>query len=354
VAQAAQIIALTNDGHTSIPHIRDTASAINGFVAGNPENDDLSYSFRVYDTPGNIIDQITAGNLYFATGNADGLERDHRVEMIEVTGAFNVANAQTFWNAINTVFDGVAATTAGKTFYVVTDTLASYTNAAAAHEGIIHADGRTINAATAAEVYAAQTTANDNRDIFSVLAGEHGTSRDSLNIAAGSAGHQNIQGTKGNDVLRGGDDNDTLNGGAGNDTLYGDNGNDTINGGAGDDTIYGGSGWDVLYGGDGRDTIYADGGSGAPTSGSASNQYVNSIYGGNGGNGGDNLFGSSERDTFIFTGNTREALIASPEPIRARATTSRISRRGIRSTSRTCTHIKYHSSAPVRATMPRQ
>ncbi len=289
-AQAAQITALTNDGRTSIPYIQDTASAINSFVGGNQENDDLSYSFRVYDTAANIITQINADNLHFATGNADsGLEGDHRVEQIHVTSTFNVASAQTFWEAINPVFDGNASTTASKTYYTMFDTLANYTNAAAAHDGIKHADGRTIDAATAAEVYTAQTTSNDNRDIFTLLAGEHGTSSDRLIIAAGSTGEQTIKGTKGSDVLRGGDGNDTLRGEDGNDTIYG-----------------GDNGWDTLYGGSGRDTIYA-GDSSAATSGSASNQYVNRIYGGNDG---DNLFGSSERDNFIFTGSTREALIA--------------------------------------------
>lgn len=289
--EAAQITALTNDGRTSIPYIQDTASAINSFVGDNQEKeDDLSYSFRVQDSATNILTQIGTSSLYFATGNAaSGLEGDHRVEQIHVTSTFNVANAQTFWEAINPVFDGNASTTASKTYYTMSDTLASYTNDAAAHEGIIHADGRTINATTAAEVYTAQTTSNDNRNIFTLLDGQHGTSLDRLIIAAGSTGEQTIKGTKGSDVLRGGDGNDTLRGEDGNDTIYG-----------------GENGWDTLYGGSGRDTIYA-GDSSAATSGSASNLYVNRIYGGNDG---DNLFGSSERDNFIFTGSTREALIA--------------------------------------------
>lgn len=290
--QAQNIVNLSNSGKTTLSSsIQDTAAAINNFVGGNQENDDLSYSFRVYDTAANIITQINADNLYFATGNAaSGLEGDHRVEQIQVTGTFNVANAQTFWEAIYEVFDEDTTTTASKTYYTMSDTLANYTNAAAAHEGIIHAEGRTITAANAADVYAAQTnSSNTSHDIFGVLAGQHGTSSDRLIIAAGSTGEQAIKGTKGNDVLRGGDGNDTLRGEDGNDEIYG-----------------GDNGWDTLYGGSGRDTIYA-GDSSAATSGSASNLYVNRIYGGNDG---DNLFGSSERDNFIFTGSTREALIA--------------------------------------------
>ncbi|WP_448131352.1 calcium-binding protein [Stutzerimonas chloritidismutans] len=211
-------------------------------------------------------------------------------EQIQVTSTFNVANAQTFWDAINPVFDDNVSMTAQKTEYYISGNLADYTNEAAAHEGIINADGRTITAANAAEVYDAQTdSSNTNHDIFGVLAGEHGTSSDSLIITAGSAGQQYIQGTKGGDVLRGGADNDAL---------YGNGGNDTIYGGEDD--------WDTLFGDSGRDTIYA-GDSGAATGGSASNLYENSIYGGNDG---DNLFGSSEHDNFIFTGSTREALIA--------------------------------------------
>jgi len=289
--QAQDIVGLNNSGKTTLSSIRDTAAAINTFVGGNQENSELSYSFRVQDSATNIIAQINANNLHFATGNAAiGLGGDNRVDMIEVTGTFDVANAQTFWNAINPVFDSNAAITAGKTYYTMSDTLANYTNAAAAHDGIKHADGRTINADTAANVYAAQTSsANPNHDIFNILAGQHGTSLDSLIIAAGSAGEQIIQGTKGSDTLRGGD---------GNDTLYGNDGADTIYGGN--------NGWDTLFGGNGRDTIFA-GDNGAVTGGGASNQFVNRIYGGNDG---DNMFGSDQRDNFIFTGATKAALIA--------------------------------------------
>ena len=60
------------------------------------------------------------------------------------------------------------------------------------------------------------------------------------------------------DVLAGNAGNDTINGGDGADSLYGNGGNDILNGGNGNDMIVGGTGADTLSGGAGVDTFVID------------------------------------------------------------------------------------------------
>jgi len=74
-----------------------------------------------------------------------------------------------------------------------------------------------------------------------------------VNISAGTAGNDTLNGGKGNDIIDGGDGIDTLAGGNGNDTLIGGLGNDVLDGGSGDDVLNGGLGNDTLTGGNGND-----------------------------------------------------------------------------------------------------
>jgi len=74
-----------------------------------------------------------------------------------------------------------------------------------------------------------------------------------VNISAGTAGNDTLNGGKGNDIIDGGDGNNTLTGGNGNDTLIGGLGNDVLNGGSGNDVLDGGLGNDTLTGGSGKD-----------------------------------------------------------------------------------------------------
>lgn len=305
--QATNIVALTNSGITSAGSIQDSAANINNFVQANQENETLNYSFYVWDTASNILTQLASATdgsqLYFAKGNATAEMGDQSVGSIRVQGSFDVAGAKTFWDAIDPVF-GDASTTAQKTEYYISDTLTNYSNEAAAHLGVIYADGRVISG-TAADFHTAQNSySSDNHNIFNVLA-SHGTSSDRL-VVSGSDGYQAITGSAGNDSISGGNDNDMLSGSAGSDTLYGDAGNDVIYGGSGNDTIYGGTERDSLYGQDGRDTIYA-GNAAADTGTYYYGIPTNQVYGGNGG---DNLFGSSDYDTFVFASADRAGLRA--------------------------------------------
>ena len=72
----------------------------------------------------------------------------------------------------------------------------------------------------------------------------------------GSAGNDNITGSRVADIIRGNAGNDTLFGEFANDRMYGGTGNDIISGGAGNDVLDGGAGSDTLNGGAGIDTLY--------------------------------------------------------------------------------------------------
>lgn len=85
-----------------------------------------------------------------------------------------------------------------------------------------------------------------------------GADNDTLN---GGNGNDTLTGGIGNDGLSGYSGNDIINGGAGNDTLYGGDGNDNLMGGAGNDTCLGGLGDDTLNGQGGTDKLSGDGGS---------------------------------------------------------------------------------------------
>lgn len=307
-AQAGEIVAFDNGGLTTIPYIRDSAADINSFVSDNQEVEKLRYDFYVEDTAANIIDQIestSADNLLFARGNAASeVEGDQSVEQIYVTDMFSVDQSETFWGAINPVFDNNIETTAGKTYHRIYDAIENYDDDTVAQDWITKSDQLGVSG-SAAGIYAAQNGSTAGFDDIFALMNSRGS--DYLYVT-GSAGSQTIQGAPGSDQVSVGADNDWVYGNAGNDTIRGDAGYDQLYGGDGDDTIYGGDDSDVdyLYGGSGRDTIYA--------ADAAANTVYDTAryYGANqitGGEGGDNMYGSTYFDTFYYAGSDRSSLI---------------------------------------------
>lgn len=114
----------------------------------------------------------------------------------------------------------------------------------------------------------------------------------------GTAGNDNLRGTKGNDLIFGLEGNDKINGGNGNDCLVGGSGNDQINGSNKSDVIFGNEGDDHLdgsndndqiYGGEGNDTINAGNGNDFIDAGSGNDDV-------SGSNGNDQIFGRQGND----------------------------------------------------------
>lgn len=108
-----------------------------------------------------------------------------------------------------------------------------------------------------------------------------------------------LHGNSGHDIIEGGLGNDSLFGGAGHDYIMSTAGMNTMYGGNGQDLLVGGINSDNLYGGDGFDLIRGD---------------TSSIAGGSdridGGRGNDLLMGGHGRDTFLFSPNDGNDLIA--------------------------------------------
>lgn len=305
-AQANTIVAFGNSGLTSIPSIRDNAANINTFVSANAWDATLHYSFYVWDSSANILAAIDSNNLSFITGNSLD-SADHTVAKVEVSDTFTLSGAKTFWETVDPKFVEVNALTATKTTYYISDSIANFIldeqpdgagTASAISTWVHDADIKTVTG-TAADMYLAQ---QQSRLIFGEL-----DSADHI-VTSGSAGYQSLQGSAGSDTLDAGDDNDVIYGNAGSDRLLGGNGDDSIFGGTGNDTIIGGAGFNNLYGNDGRDVIYAGDESGQNTnSAGLSSYYSNQVTGGNGG---DNMFGSANKDVFIFTATNGTDLIA--------------------------------------------
>ena len=90
------------------------------------------------------------------------------------------------------------------------------------------------------------------RDVVSAGAGDDRVS--------GGVGRDLICGDDGDDALTGGRGSDSLWGGDGDDTLKGENGSDELSGGPGKDLLAGGKGSDNLTGGRGADTLNGGGG----------------------------------------------------------------------------------------------
>lgn len=285
-AQAGNIVAFNNGGLTTIYSVQDSAANVNSFVSGNAWNTTLHYSFSVVDSASNIVDQINNNQLSFITGNPVDITADHTVTSISVNGSFNLTGAEVFWKAVDPVFVSVNKTTADKTTYSIVDTIANYItdenpngNSAKLSTWVTDADSKTVNG-SAADIYQAQQA---NRLIFDDL-----DSSDHI-VTTGSAGQQVLEGSAGSDTLYGGDDNDALYGGAGNDYL---------NGGAGYNYVAGGEGGDTLYAGDTEaDTSNANLGT----------SNVTTVVGGAGA---DNMFGSVNKDVFVYEATTAAALIA--------------------------------------------
>lgn len=315
--QAETIIAFTNSGTTTINSISGDVTSINNFVAANERSDTLVYNFRVIDSASIIIANI--GDAGFITGNpATDFDGDARVQNIEVTGTFNVTEAEDFWNAVVTKFDDNVDTTAARTSYDIRDGIAAYTNTVAALDSLQSANQRTIDG-SAEDIHQAQRgTLTDNRDIFEVLKGNDRlvvTASDGSQIIDGApgsdsistgAGSDTVYGDSGNDTIDAGADNDTVHGDSGNDNIDGSSGNDTVYGGAGNDTIRGGDGYDYLDGDEGRDTIYA-GSTGGDTGANWTSRSSELITGGQGG---DNMFGSTNADIFLYEGDSRDEFVA--------------------------------------------
>jgi len=81
---------------------------------------------------------------------------------------------------------------------------------------------------------------------------------DDYNVVMGTAGSDELHGTKGKDLIIGMAGDDVLSGGHEDDCLVGGDGKDTLRGGLGDDVLLGGDNDDLLAGGQGDDRM--DGG----------------------------------------------------------------------------------------------
>ena len=124
-----------------------------------------------------------------------------------------------------------------------------------------------------------------------------------VNVADGDAGNNQLIGGADDDIFSGGDGNDLLLGRDGWDELNGDVGRDVLLGGRGDDILNGGSGFDILNGHAGRDNL--DGGNGRDIVRGGSGEDLVA-----GGAQDDILRGGSEADTFVFTeGDGRDRII---------------------------------------------
>lgn len=284
-AQAGNIVAFNNNGLTTIYSVQDTASNVNSFVSANAWNATLHYSFSMVDSASNIINQIS-NSLSFITGNSADTTADHSVTSIYVNSSLDLTGAKVFWNAVDGVFASHNKTTADKTTYSIVDTIANYItdenptgNSAKLTTWVTDADSKTVTG-SAADVYQAQQA---GRLIFNDL-----DSSDHI-VTTGSAGQQTLQGSAGSDTLYGGDDNDA------------------IYGGAGSDNINGGAGYNYVAGGEGGDTIYAGDTAADTSNASLSTYYFTTVIGGAGA---DNMYGSANKDVFVYEATTAAALIA--------------------------------------------
>ena len=76
----------------------------------------------------------------------------------------------------------------------------------------------------------------------------------------GTAGKDNLRGTRKADAIYGLQDDDLIRGGQGRDFLYGGLNSDTLDGGVGHDVLFGDGGRDWLLGGWGNDVLFGGGG----------------------------------------------------------------------------------------------
>ncbi len=285
VSNAQTIVNFTNDGVTTLGAIQDTAANINTFVGANAwASNSLTYSFSVRDSAANIVAAL--GNLDFVEGNSSE-PGDHSVTQIYVTDSFSTATAKQFWEAVNPSFLSVDSTTAAKTNYSIVDSIANYisdeqpggVNTPSAITDWVRDADRKVVTGNAADINTAQ---DQGRLIFAELDGN-----DSIQTT-GSAGNQILYGSAGSDILDGGD------------------GDDTIYGGGGWDTIYGGTGYNYLHGGDGRDTIFAGAVAANTDSARLNDNSYNLVVGGNGS---DLMYGSTNKDIFIYEARNGADLI---------------------------------------------
>lgn len=79
------------------------------------------------------------------------------------------------------------------------------------------------------------------------------------NSVVGTAGNDNVKGSRGDDSVRGLGGNDKVKGKQGDDFVQGDAGDDRVRGNQGDDWLLGGEGDDVYRGGKGADQFRIDG-----------------------------------------------------------------------------------------------
>jgi hemolysin A len=96
---------------------------------------------------------------------------------------------------------------------------------------------------------------------------------DGADIISGKGGNDKLRGGEGSDEIRGGGGGDKLFGDGDDDFLFGDSGSDVISGGDGNDIIIGGSGNDILKGGDGNDRLFSNTGNDRMNGGEGDDYY---------------------------------------------------------------------------------
>jgi Ca2+-binding RTX toxin-like protein len=96
---------------------------------------------------------------------------------------------------------------------------------------------------------------------------------DGDDIISGKGGNDKLLGGEGSDEIRGGGGADKIFGDEDDDFLFGDSGSDVISGGDGNDIIIGGSGSDVLKGGDGSDRLFSNTGNDRMNGGEGDDYY---------------------------------------------------------------------------------
>ena len=200
-------------------------------------------------TCGSLAVSVIAGPIEIALGGGAGLT--------VLTGASIKIDDPTTENPSVTVFEGSATLTnaAGQTTTLTADTPAVL---CAGRVATIVGTAGNDNLTGTRNVDVIVGMGGNDR--IEAGAGDFVCGGDGDDTLTGVSGAATLRGGAGNDRITGGSVNDAIDGGDGNDKIDAGSGNDTIDAGAGNDAVDTGSGDDRLVGGDGNDQLVAGSG----------------------------------------------------------------------------------------------
>jgi Ca2+-binding RTX toxin-like protein len=293
-------------------------------------------SLTTGQTPAELVDEATNGNLYFNIHTADFPGGEIRGQLLlqsdaTIDGVRTLTLSASLDSAQEPGGSSDSAATGQATVVITVDgSNVSYASTLSV-DGIVTADLLPVAGVSSIHIHNAPAGSN-GAVITDVIQGAGGdingnavnaifdsgdgnvfveTFESDNDILQGGDGDDTLSGGEGNDILRGGNGNDTIIGGAGNDSLNGGSGNDNLSGGAGDDFFVGIGGTDVIDGGAGVDTnsfqgiglgvtatVNADG-SGTASYGNVSESFT----------GIENLIGSDNADVLSAVGSRDTMLI---------------------------------------------